>query len=146
MSENLLCKGDWQLGTACGTCSRCRTSAVEAITKMRADPWQPMETAPRDGNWFYALRIIVLVGVDKPARTLLDLSILRRERSSPDSSGYWLNTAGNSVADQCAGDVWAPLDALPIAKILKAKEARRRAIGGEPMDLPVPFGSGGRSA
>lgn len=38
--QEILCKGDWALGTACGECSRCRatslTGAVDLLRRNRA--------------------------------------------------------------------------------------------------------------
>lgn len=35
MSDDLLCKGCWSLGTACGDCARCRESTSDALRKIR---------------------------------------------------------------------------------------------------------------
>ena len=101
--------------------------------------WSTMVTAPDDGRWFLVLRAAVLVGVGKPPRAIPDLLVLRRARSSPESSGYWESVHGHSVADcYVAGGMWADLDALPLKQLYARIEQGRLRHGGRPQPLPEP--------
>lgn len=104
--------------------------------------WQKMDTAPTDGRWICVIKALTLVGRG-PFRTLPEALIIRRERHSPDSAGYWMSIAGHSVADsfvRCG--LWSDIDALPLRDLCEASEQERRAQGGDPHGLPVPYGTG----
>ena len=106
-------------------------------------PWQQMSTSPKDGRWFLCLSAITLIRVGKPNRAIPELKVLRRERRSPESDGYWVCSWGHSVADHMvAHGLWADLDALPLAELYREIEERRQRDGGRSFSLPLPIGTG----
>lgn len=113
-------------------------STTPATRTLGRTPWQSMDTAPTDGTPFYSLEICCVVGVGLPWRTDVRLRILRR-----DERGYWFDWFYNrQIADSQSGNFWAPLSALPIADYWKSVEAQRIKDGGEPFDIPEPYGTG----
>ena len=97
-----------------------------------------------DGRWFLVLRSGTLIQVGSATFAVPDLMVLRRERTTPESSGYWLSSYGNSVADHYVrGGRWAELAALPLREMCESIEAANRKYESyTPRSLPVPYGKG----
>jgi len=52
---DIVCKGDWLLGSACGQCSRCKETALDAAIKLKAVVKELREAQPssdeKDALW-----------------------------------------------------------------------------------------------
>ncbi|MDR9777256.1 hypothetical protein RJJ65_32375 [Rhizobium hidalgonense] len=89
--------------------------------------WNTMDTAPRNGTWFIALRAVTLIGAGNPPRAIPEMLILQRKSISGDPShgGFWSSSYGNSVPDiYIEKGLWAPLDAIPLDRLYSEAAAR----------------------